>query len=137
MYVGSFSPKMLRFSFFRSCQIQNATLDSSLRLIRVTLRKLGKRTLDECLKLLNKVITVFLRSIVLCEDVKPDTIMQSISKVHSMLESWIKSSLTSPFGTSITNYWSDKFAASEIEVINYGVKAMDSDSLAMVILSIV
>ena len=72
----------------------------------------------ECLTLLNQVIVVFLRIIELFEDTKEDVIAHSVRKVHDLLDSLVKKTLTYPFGarTYSDYYWSKEDAKLEIKV---------------------
>lgn len=98
--------------------MQKGTLESCLYLVEQTLLKIDFKIIVERLQLLNQVITVFLRSIELFEDVKTEMITQSALKVHSALNNWIKKSLHFSFGASSlsTEIWLDKDAQAEIKV---------------------
>lgn len=104
-------------SFVNSFQMKKGILASSLYLAEQTLLKIGQNTSDKCLIWLNQVFTVFLKSIEFFEDMKEDSIIQSIHKVCSDLGLWIEKSQVLCFGaSSFRGTWHGNCAASEIKV---------------------
>ena len=99
--------------------MQKGVLASGLYLVEQTLLKIGSRNTDGCLKWLNQVVTVFLRSIEFFEDMKEDFITESVCKVCSCLGQWILKSQVFYFGASAihgSTIWHGGCAASEIKV---------------------
>lgn len=98
--------------------MRKGTLDSSLYLFEQASQKIGFKSSERRLRLLNEVITVFLRSIKLFDNLKMDVITLSIHKVELLLDNWIKKALVNPFGASTygSKYWSEQNAVSEIKV---------------------
>lgn len=105
--------------------MQKGTLESSINLTELTFSKIGKRTAKECLTLLNKVVVVFLRSVELLINAEADIIVADVQKVRSLMNIWMKNSLSCPFGAStLVRYWSKEDAELEI-MVNFDLKFND------------
>lgn len=88
-------------SLYCSIEVKRATLTSSLRFLRLFLKKMEIAITIP----LNDIFTLYLLSIRLFDDLSADFIKHSIQDVCSILEGRIKLTHTSPFGAAKSTWW--------------------------------